>query len=70
MLKQGDTVQLKSGSPALTIESEVKDGVTSVSCQWFDGSDAKSGTFPLASLVPYQQAPKRIHPKPKTLKII
>ena len=47
----GDTVQLKSGGPMMTVSS-VSDhyGVLTAWCDWFDGKKAVNGTFPVTSL--------------------
>ena len=45
----GDVVVLKSGGgPRMTVAYEYKDG--SVGCQWFEGTELKSGMFPRATL--------------------
>jgi uncharacterized protein YodC (DUF2158 family) len=46
--KIGDVVQLKSGGPNMTIESDAGEG--NFVCQWFDGSEVKRTTFQGASL--------------------
>lgn len=40
--KVGDTVKLKSGGPAMTINKI--DG-NEISCQWFDNKEIKGATF-------------------------
>ncbi len=61
--KTGDLVQLKSGSPKLTVEGyripsdtdELNchfDGGVYLGCQWFDGAKLESGEFPEESLEP------------------
>lgn len=61
--KTGDLVQLKSGSPNLTVEGyrmpdesdELNhhiDGGVYLGCQWFDGAKLESGEFPEESLEP------------------
>lgn len=50
----GDTVQLKSGSPDMTIENIGKygyDDYQSAKCQWFEKNKLETGIFPLTSLV-------------------
>ena len=47
--KVGDTVQLKSGSPAMTIAQVNSQQAL---CQWFDNKDAKGQWFSLAVLQP------------------
>lgn len=42
-LKLGDTVQLKSGGPIMTVGGQTEGG--SLICHWFAGSDLKHGTF-------------------------
>lgn len=46
----GDTVQLKSGGPVMTVESIEPDGVEDVLCLWFDGMQKKQDRFASASL--------------------
>jgi uncharacterized protein YodC (DUF2158 family) len=47
----GTVVELKSGGPDMTV-SEVKswNGVTTAWCDWFEGKDKKTGSFPVTSL--------------------
>jgi len=48
MFKVGDTVQLKSGGPVMTVHSlEEHDNVY---CSWFDGPKPTGGTFKAAML--------------------
>ena len=47
--KIGTVVQLKSGGPKMTCESEPERG--EVHCQWFAGSKLADGFIPLDSLV-------------------
>lgn len=47
-MKVGDTVQLKSGGPIMTIK-EI-DGDKDAWCQWFAGKEVKESGFPAASL--------------------
>ena len=47
--KLGDTVQLKSGGPIMTI-TEIRENKF-IRCKWFDaGGDFKADSFPSASL--------------------
>jgi uncharacterized protein YodC (DUF2158 family) len=50
--KIGDTVQLKSGSPRMTVTvvGMTADGKEVVECAWFDGSHRQSGSFPTDAL--------------------
>lgn len=50
-LKAGDVVQLKSGGPHMTV-SKLREwqGRTEANCDWFEGTTAKYGSFPLTSL--------------------
>jgi uncharacterized protein YodC (DUF2158 family) len=50
-IKIGDTVQLKSGGPTMTV-AKVREwkGVMEARCEWFDGKQNKDGIFPLTSL--------------------
>ena len=59
-LKIGDVVQLKSGGPVMTVDSEGADG--HLVCQWFEGSDVKKATFPIASLQAAEAPPKPVAP--------
>jgi uncharacterized protein YodC (DUF2158 family) len=47
----GETVQLKSGGPRMTV-SEVKtwNGVFTAWCDWFEGNKKMSASFPVTSL--------------------
>lgn len=45
---KGDTVELKSGGPRMTVE-DVLLGV-GIRCQWFAGSKLQDGMFPPESL--------------------
>jgi uncharacterized protein YodC (DUF2158 family) len=45
--KKGETVQLKSGGPIMTIKDVVLGGYR---CQWFAGKKLEEGYFPEASL--------------------
>jgi uncharacterized protein YodC (DUF2158 family) len=47
--KVGETVQLKSGGPIMTVKKE-STAEESVICQWFDKTDVKQAAFPEASL--------------------
>jgi uncharacterized protein YodC (DUF2158 family) len=46
--KVGDTVQLKSGSPRMTVigVGRAADGEEVVACAWFDGTQRQNGSFP------------------------
>jgi uncharacterized protein YodC (DUF2158 family) len=59
-LKIGDVVKLKSGGPMMTVYSEGEDG--HLVCQWFEGSDVKSASFPTASLQAAEAPPKPVAP--------
>jgi uncharacterized protein YodC (DUF2158 family) len=50
--KIGDTVQLKSGSPRMTVTgvSMTADGKEPVECAWFDGTQRQNGSFPADAL--------------------
>jgi uncharacterized protein YodC (DUF2158 family) len=50
--KIGDTVQLKSGSPRMTVTvvGTAADGKEVVECAWFDGSQRQSSRFPTDAL--------------------
>jgi len=50
-LKQGDTVQLISGGPKMSVMSvNTRLTVSQVECQWFAGNKLEHGAFPIASL--------------------
>ncbi len=51
-IKPGDTVELKSGGPTMTVAKVVMmDGVQKAVCDWFlGGVTHQSGSFPLTSL--------------------
>ena len=47
----GDVVQLKSGSPIMTIKKiEPLNGQVHAFCDWFDGDKRQSAPFPITSL--------------------
>jgi uncharacterized protein YodC (DUF2158 family) len=48
-LKLGDTVQLKSGGPVMTLGKETGERGT-YWCNWFNGAELKEGGFPLEQL--------------------
>jgi uncharacterized protein YodC (DUF2158 family) len=53
--KVGDTVQLKSGGPVMTITSIGESGMMGSGpihayCTWFDGKNVKNGEFPLPAV--------------------
>ena len=52
MFNVGDTVRLKSGGPAMTVESvEQFEGVDMAHCVWFgDKGEVQRQTFPMALL--------------------
>ena len=47
----GDTVQLKSGGPVMTVRFFEEGG--DANCDWFDKEKPMNATFPLTSLVIY-----------------
>jgi uncharacterized protein YodC (DUF2158 family) len=53
ILKVGDSVQLKSGSPIMKI-AQINDvnGIAKAWCDWFNGVKRDHTAFPLASLKP------------------
>jgi len=52
-MNPGDTVQLKSGGPVMTIARlEPMNGGTLAICDWFEGPKQQRGSFPVASLQP------------------
>lgn len=53
--KPGEVVQVISGGPAMTVAGE--DMLGKVICEWFVGSNQKSGSFNAAVLKKYE-APK------------
>ena len=57
--KPGDKVQVKSGGPPMTVAGE--DHLGKVICEWFVGTNQKSGTFNAAVLEKYEPPkPRRI----------
>ncbi|WP_408398329.1 YodC family protein [Paraburkholderia nemoris] len=48
--KIGDSVQLKSGGPEMTVKSVPEGPVKSYRCQWFAGKKLDEGVFPPDSL--------------------
>jgi uncharacterized protein YodC (DUF2158 family) len=51
--KEGDTVQLKSGGPVMTVEKIASYGnEIKAACIWFEGSKKMQGTFKPSSLTP------------------
>ena len=47
----GSVVQLKSGGPKMTVAKvEEWNSVTRARCDWFEGTTAKEGYFPVTSL--------------------
>ena len=56
--KVGDTVQLKSGGPLMTVVGEGRDGNDNprVRCTWFDKSqNEKNGAYPEDALEVYRE---------------
>ena len=49
-LKVGDVVKLKSGGPVMTV-SRVAEESRLYDCQWFDGTELRTGRFAPDSLV-------------------
>lgn len=54
MFAVGETVELKSGGPTMTVESSPEamgtGGIQKVWCQWFSKGAVERAPFPLASL--------------------
>jgi uncharacterized protein YodC (DUF2158 family) len=48
--KTGDTVQLKSGGPIMTLGGLAAHSSSSYVCKWFAGDELKSGVFTLDQL--------------------
>lgn len=46
----GDTVQLKSGGPEMTVKSVPTELIRYYTCQWFAGKKLEAGQFPFESL--------------------
>lgn len=51
----GDTVQLKSGGPAMTVEEVPPDGREKYACIWFKGASKERGVFVEETLKKYEQ---------------
>ena len=49
--KPGDTVQLKSGGPPMTVEATEESGM--IACSWMDKKKLERRSFPAAALVKY-----------------
>jgi uncharacterized protein YodC (DUF2158 family) len=52
-IKVGDTVELKSGGPVMTVSSIgaiVEGGKVYAYCDWFEGSKNMQASFPLTSV--------------------
>lgn len=50
-IQAGDTAQLKSGGPIMTVNSVGDNyGVMTAWCDWFDAKKQCNGTFPVTSL--------------------
>jgi uncharacterized protein YodC (DUF2158 family) len=60
--KAGDTVELKSGGPIMTISKiETRSDGNRALCQWFDErGEAKQAYYPLTSLKPSTEQPPRV----------
>lgn len=52
-IKDGDVVELKSGSPDMTVSKVGRNARNEIVawCDWFDGKTMQRGSFPLHSLV-------------------
>lgn len=51
-IKPGDTVQLKSGGPIMTVARlETINGVVNAVCGWFIKQKREIGTFPVTTLI-------------------
>lgn len=57
----GDTVQLKSGGPVMTVADVPDFSDRNVRCQWFGGKKLESGYFAPETLIPADlaQAPAK-----------
>lgn len=52
VLKVGRVVQLRSGGPKMTVTKVgVTQGTATAWCAWFDGSEAKTGSWPESALI-------------------
>ena len=61
--KAGDTVQLNSGGPRMTVTTAGDDfGTPTVWCVWFDGTKQFDGHFPMSAV--------RGSPDPKPTRVI
>lgn len=49
--QNGDTVQLKSGGPKMSVQGITTEWGHKVHCKWFVGTDLKDGSFSPESLV-------------------
>jgi len=58
--KPGETVQLKSGGPIMTIRHFDHQDKQSVHCEWFDNNVPRRHEFPLSSLKKYEEAAESI----------
>lgn len=47
-MKVGDVVQLRSGGPAMTVESTI--GGSECMCMWFEGTTLRKKAFPTEAL--------------------
>jgi uncharacterized protein YodC (DUF2158 family) len=61
---KGDVVQLKSGSPLMTVTnpSAVAGGHAVVSCTWFVGDKVEAGVFPAETLKLASTGPQSARP--------
>jgi uncharacterized protein YodC (DUF2158 family) len=51
-IQVGDTVELKSGGPTMTVDEIGNvDRIPKAWCSWFHDTEHKKGVFPLTSLV-------------------
>jgi len=58
--KIGDTVQLKSGGPKMTISSiPTNSKLTGYGCKWFAGAKLESGHFEADMLILVTEEPKK-----------
>jgi len=57
--KVGDIVQLKSGSPKMTVTLIPSSDKTLVHTSWFAGSKKESGAFPVEALILIKDEPTK-----------
>lgn len=55
VVQVGETVRLKSGGPAMTVQLVANDE-SMVYCTWFEGESLKTGAFSLKTLCRVQQS--------------